>query len=388
MTVSTVHAATKPTYTISSTTTPVDKKMVKYSTYNKYTKQYYTLRSYLEKLEKTGGGTLVLKKGTYTITNTLYVPSNVTIQFNDGVKVVKGTNSGTKKFTASHSVFQFIRPSKASKKYVYGGYSGEKNIKFIGKGTVVMDSKYDRDTVFLIMGHNQNVTIDNIDFKNMNSGHFIEMDASKNVVIKNSSFVGSKPSDNNVKEAINIDTPDLTTNGWHQYWSKFDKTPNDTVTIKDNLFKGLDRSIGTHKYSEGKLHTNVIINHNVITDMRNDGIRVMNWKNPIITNNTITNIGVGTKETSKKRGILASGSINSTIIKNQFNNVYRTMQFIAWKNTGPGEQYKVIADSLSANNKSALKNNKFSNVTESFVRITTKYNDFSNAEKIQLEPKF
>jgi hypothetical protein len=35
------------------------------------------LRSYLERLEKNGGGKLILKKGTYKITNTLYIPSNV-----------------------------------------------------------------------------------------------------------------------------------------------------------------------------------------------------------------------------------------------------------------------------------------------------------------------
>ncbi|MEK5389647.1 hypothetical protein NSQ59_04575 [Margalitia sp. FSL K6-0131] len=67
-------------YTISPTTAPCDKTMTKFTTYNKYTKQYYVIRSYLEKLEHTGGGALILKKGTYTISNVLYVPSNVTIR--------------------------------------------------------------------------------------------------------------------------------------------------------------------------------------------------------------------------------------------------------------------------------------------------------------------
>lgn len=47
-----VEAATKSVYTISPKTVPVDKKMLKYTTYNSNTKHYYVLRSYLEKLEK------------------------------------------------------------------------------------------------------------------------------------------------------------------------------------------------------------------------------------------------------------------------------------------------------------------------------------------------
>lgn len=36
---------------------------------------YFTIRSYMEKFQKKGKGTLILKKGTYTITNTIHVPS-------------------------------------------------------------------------------------------------------------------------------------------------------------------------------------------------------------------------------------------------------------------------------------------------------------------------
>ena len=66
-------------YTLKPTSKTYKNLFVKNSTYNKYTKQYYMLRSYLERLESKGGGTLILTKGQYVITNTLYVPSNVTI---------------------------------------------------------------------------------------------------------------------------------------------------------------------------------------------------------------------------------------------------------------------------------------------------------------------
>ena len=86
-------------YTIKTTSKPCDKS-ANYTTYNKYTRYYYTILSYLKKLEAEGGGTLILEKGVYKITNTLYIPSNVTIKLKDGVKITKGTKTGTSKFTA------------------------------------------------------------------------------------------------------------------------------------------------------------------------------------------------------------------------------------------------------------------------------------------------
>ena len=77
---------------------------------------YFTIRSYMEKFQKKGKGTLILKKGTYTITNTIHVPSNVTIIFEKGVKIVKGTKTNKKKMPAAITLFQLIRPSNAKKK--------------------------------------------------------------------------------------------------------------------------------------------------------------------------------------------------------------------------------------------------------------------------------
>lgn len=377
-----IEAVTKVKYTISPTTKPIDKTMLKYTTYNNHTKQYYLLRSYLEKLEDKGGGTLVLKKGTYTITNTLYVPSNVTVLMKNGVTLVKGKKTGTSKMIAAKSMFQLIKPSKATKSGVYGKYNGEKNISFIGEGNVTINMDYKQDGIAIIMGHNRNIKVKNINFKNMYSGHFIELDASQNVVIQENSFIGSRASVKKNKEAINLDTPDKTTAGWSQKWSTYDKTPNKQVTIENNSFKTLDRAIGTHKYSSGKYHEQMVIRNNVIDQTRLDAIRVMNWKNPIIENNTIKNIA---RRSAGIRGILASGAINPTFQNNTFENVGRTIQFIAWKNDGPGAQYGIIYNRLTKENKQVLVTNKAINTVETIIRINKQYNEYSkNTEKIQL----
>ena len=64
------------------------------------------------------------------------------------------------------------------------------------------------------MRHNKNITLDGITFKNMKYGHFIEMDASKNVTVNNCTFTGYKASKRHTSEAINLDTPDKKTKGF------------------------------------------------------------------------------------------------------------------------------------------------------------------------------
>lgn len=374
----------KREYRVTPESPTLNKEFLLRASYTPETKQYYALRSYMEQLEKQGGGKIIFSKGLYTISNVLYVPSNVTLEFEDGTEIRKGDETGTTVMNPSSSIFQLIRPSLSKKERVVSGHNGEKNITFIGKGKVVFNLNYKLSSFAIIMGHNKNVHISNIEFRNMNAGHFIEMDASEDVTIENNQFIDSKPSDRNIKEAINIDTPDKTTLGWSSKWSNFDCTANNRVNIINNVFKNLDRSIGTHKYSGGHLHTNVVIRGNTIDTMRNDAIRVMNWKTPTIEKNDIRNVAVGNP---KKRGILSSGAINPKIRDNTFTNVGRAIQFIAWKNTGPGEQYDEIKDVLSDEEKDLLKTNQIFNTTESFIRISSVYLEYSKPEKISLTSK-
>ena len=78
-------AEAKKNFTLGTGSKPYKNKYTKSKAYNKYTKHYLTIRSYIDYMSTKGGGTLTLKKGTYNITNAILVPSNVTIVFKDGV---------------------------------------------------------------------------------------------------------------------------------------------------------------------------------------------------------------------------------------------------------------------------------------------------------------
>ena len=93
-------------YTISKTTKPCSSAYIRDKGYNAKSKNYFTMKSYLEKLKKQGGGTLVLKKGTYKICSTLTVPSNVTIQLKNGVVLKKTDKTGSKSLKAGKAMFK------------------------------------------------------------------------------------------------------------------------------------------------------------------------------------------------------------------------------------------------------------------------------------------
>lgn len=83
---------------------------------------------------------------------------------------------------------------------------------------------------------------------------------------------------------------------------------------------------------------------------------------------------------------LASCAINPTFQNNTFENVGRTIQFIAWKNEGPVSQYPITYNQLSETNKQVLKTNKAINTAESIIRINHTYNEYvQNTEKVPLE---
>jgi len=297
--------------------------------YNSYTRDYYVFKSYLEQLERVGGGTLNISAGTYSITNSLYIPSNTKIVMKDGAVINKGTYTGFPEniLVPSQSVFQLAEPANALGTDIVGGYDGAHDIEIVGEGTAIMDMLFYYGATAVVMAHNNNITIRNIEFRNYMGHHFIELNSSQNVLIENCSFIGSKStsSKDDHKEAINIDTPDANTNGLNLKWPKHDRTPTNNVTIQNSKFDGSLRAIGSHKYSVSLLdnitqvyHTNLNILNNNISNTGSYGIRGINWKNCVIKGNTFKNIKSGSVA-----AINLSGAVNPTITGNTFDTANR-----------------------------------------------------------------
>ncbi|MGN1205891.1 MAG: right-handed parallel beta-helix repeat-containing protein [Eubacterium sp.] len=349
----------KKDFTLSTSSKPYKNKYVKTPVYNKYTKHYLTIRSYLDVMSKNGGGTLTIKKGTYNITNALLVPSNVKIVLQDGVIMNKISNSHTKKLKAGHIVFECVRSSRINKKNVVGKYDGEKNIQILGKGTVIINLDGCNKSEAIRVPHCSNVLIDNITFTNLRDGHFIEVTASKDVTIQNCTFKDNK---NGERCAINLDTPDKVTNGFNGKYSKFDKTPVLNVTIQNCGFYNLHRGIDTHRFSPNKYHTNVQVLGCTFKDSVQSPIMMLNWKNAVIKGNTfdtVKNWNTNDIQQEKFAIFMRGGVIDPIISENQINGVYMPFYAKGHKEAAGdiAAKYPATYNSISDVSIESMKNN-------------------------------
>ena len=279
----------------------------------KYTKHYLGLNAFLDKMEKAGGGTLTIKKGTYYISNAIYVPSNTKVVLENGVVFKKINKTGTN-YKASGSMWQICPRSKSKKKNSIGKYKGAKNVTFKAKGKVTFDMD-NIAGITIVAAHNQNIDISGITFKNQNGNHYVEVNGSKNVNIHDCYFGKSKKSTREkyyMKEAINIDLADKATHGLPLDWVKKDKTPCYNVTVENNVFDSTTRGVGTHKYSQNSkgeniYHKNITIRNNEFKNIHDNGVFVLNWKNTKIENNKFTNIGNSSKKSYSSGAHAISG---------------------------------------------------------------------------------
>ena len=363
-TVNTAHAEAK-NYTVKVSTKPCNKSYTKASSYTKKTKQYYMLRSYLEKLEKEGGGTLTLKKGTYKIPCTLYVPSNVTINLKKGVTLKKIFKTGTKKLAPSTSMFELVPPSKANKVSKVKKYGGSKNVTITASGTASINMASVKESTGIVAGHSKKVTISGITFKNMYGGSFINIGASKSVTITGCTFTGFKNLKGNAnKYAIRLEVPDSKTKAFPYKWSNADKTVNKKIKITGNTFTSLYSAIGSFKYTENVYHNEVTVKGNTFTNLSSHAIRILNWNTPVITGNTFSNIAEGTGTFS---GIYGSGVINPSITSNIFDRIARPIYFDSVTNSGAGKKYAATKNVIDAEAINAMSSNTITNATEYYI---------------------
>ena len=367
----------KKTYTISPNSKPCSEWLLKQPGYNKKTKHYFLLRSYMDRLEWDGGGTLVLKKGTYYLNTAVNIPSNVTLKLNNGV-VLKKTFKDTGEISRSYTMFRLCPQSFFDKSTKYEGkklgkfkkgykkYDGVKNVKIIGSGNATIDLGNVESAYGIVMGHNKDVQISGITFTNCKGGHFIEMDAAKNVVIKDCKFKNQTDPDG-TDECINIDTPDLLTGGFIQPWSSFDKTPNLNVTIKDCKFTNICRAVGTHQYSYGHPHKNIVIKNCTITNTKSHAIQAMNWWGATVKGCKISHVGKG-KDDGAMSAIFCPGTRKITIKGNVFKDVFRVAKFYPYASKGQKKITPVESGSY-------FQGNTYSKIGEDFISFVTGWNE-------------
>ena len=146
--------AKQRTFAVNPKTIPCSASYRQRPYYNKKTQQYYMISSYMKQLSATGG-TLILKKGIYSIPGTINVPSNVKIVCANGVEIKKTTATGIKKVNAAKYLFRL---------------NFEKNASIQGNGKVVFDMGNVKGATAVFVSGASDITLSGIHFLNKKGG--------------------------------------------------------------------------------------------------------------------------------------------------------------------------------------------------------------------------
>ncbi len=376
MTACTIFAGAKAeakTYTIGTKTAPCSSAYRRKPYYNKNTKNYYTIQSYLAKMGKKGG-TLKLKKGTYKIPCTIYVPSNVTIKCSKGVKLKKTTKTGTSKLKSSKFMFQLLPEGKSGLKRAVAGYKASKNVKITGSGTVIFDLGKVSEATGIYAGHASGITISGIQFKNKKGGSYIWVEGSKNVSITKCKFMaGAAKSGLKNRFGIRLENISPDTNGFSGKWSKLDNTVNKKITISGNTFRGQNYAVGTSKNTTAKnakgetvvyYQTGIKIKDNTFTDTEKYAVYAVDWKTPSITGNAMNIKSAGKKSNCLVKGF---GVYNPSIQKNTVSSAHYAFLFDAAKNSGKGSALPANKSVLESSCLDKMQDNTLSGLSHYYV---------------------
>jgi hypothetical protein len=303
----------------------------------------------------------------------VYIPSDTKVYLSDGVLIENANSTYTPALKATKTVFHFCDPSKAGDasgssigdyENGYRGYNGVHNSALLGYGNATIDMMGVSDRYGALMVHANDILVQGVTFKGIMNGHGLEVNASANVNIKNCTFTGSTLATSKSDEGVNIDSADFETAGINVPYSSYDLTACSDITIQGCTFSDLPRAIGTHTYSYGHPHLRIRVVGNTIGNTFRSAIGTMYWQDSLIQGNTIDGVG------NKRYGISGEGTINLTVVKNTFANMFRIAEFFVWEE----DYYPEIApDMPDAALNQILNSNSFVNVTNRDIRMEPDY---------------
>jgi len=242
------------------------------------------IQNALNAASASGGGTVYIPPGTYNIGATLQIFAGTTLLLTPKTVMFR---------TFSSSPMLANGANGAS----YSGYNGQGNIRIIGGIWESRAQAYPTTPAMgMSIGHGTDIIIQDLVISNIGGYHAIEINACKNVRIKNCRFTGFiDTGSRSYSEAIQIDL--AKGSAYFGWFGAYDNTPCEDVVIDSCYFGPSGTSgttswpsgIGTHSYTAGYYHTNVKMINNYFDGMTEFAIRTyVMYKNLIIANNTIS----------------------------------------------------------------------------------------------------
>lgn len=246
-------------------------------------------------------------KGQIQVKGRLIVYSNTTIHANDAVITQKGSGSSILKSATAEDYGPVAH---------YDGYRSTQNIKILG-GTWNGMKKSGQVIRFV---HATNVFLEGLTVSGCTtSGHLITFEGVDTGTIHKCTLIGHSGM-GNIKEAIHLDIvhSQKTTPGLFNY--EYDDLPDRNISIRNNIIVDSANGVGSHAAVDGVYHQNISIVGNVFRNIRNTSIRLYNYKNVLVSQNSISNSGTGIRcYTLLTSGYLANNGVKTEPIPKNHN---------------------------------------------------------------------
>ena len=209
---------------------------------------------------------IYLVNGEYTLDSIIYIPSNTKI-VGLGKVVIKGT--GLNAYFVNKTNGQAV------------AYNGSNNITL---QNLIFDGLNNSSGLTLVgIGHAENITIENCEFKNLHMWHMIEFNGVRHGFIRNCKFENYGTSGNKGTEAIQLDS--MISEAQFPWFGNYDITANDHIIIEGNYFSNIGtKCIGGHSFTNGAIQRNIIIENNHFENVHT-AISINDFNNLNITNN-------------------------------------------------------------------------------------------------------
>lgn len=241
------------------------------------------------------GGDILIKAGAYKITTPIKAVSNTHVVCEDGVLLYKKCDEALLRILSMKCI---------------GEYQGVSDFTWKGGKFTGITNKQVSNLVEMI--HARLVTFENVEFISVRGLHFIEINSSRLVTIKNCIFSGHVTGyGRDHKEAIQIDFANIDGFPYADPTAKvYDGTHSKKIVIEGCVFDDCPVCIGTHTVTTlpDKMHESITIKNNkAIGRKKGTFVRLLNMKNVEISGNTISDFEYGIYYERYKTGHLASG---------------------------------------------------------------------------------
>lgn len=209
----------------------------------------------------------------------------------------------------------------------YSGYNGMRNWAILNGTIDANGAIYTSKASTLCMGHNNNVLIHRVTFKDAANSHAIELNASTHVAVLDCEFLGFYNGNaDTFSEAIQLDSAN---SGGFSAFGNYDGTPCKFISIERNrtglsgtagINQAHPRGVGGHGGYVGSSHQNITVRGNYFTGHTSYAIRPFNWQNVVIEGNVADGPG-GMLANTIAGGAGGAGETNTSfrVVNNIFN---------------------------------------------------------------------